>query len=93
MHKVGDRQFARIKSNERAMAHFSEYEKTFRRYAKDVLDLAEKYPRFKNEETRVDLIKWWILEFDPSIWGLKTDIIPSEEIAETYARMVLGHEE
>jgi hypothetical protein len=51
-----------------------------------------KYPELKNEETRVNLVTGWIVEFDKSIWALKNDYMTAQEIAESYARLVVGHE-
>ena len=83
---------ARLKSNKRAYDHFEKFKATYTRYAKDVLYFASKYPELKNEETRVNLVASWIIEFDKSIWALKVDYMTAQEIAETYARLVVGHE-
>jgi hypothetical protein len=51
-----------------------------------------QYSQLKNEETRVALVASWILNLDRDIWSLKSESISAEELAETYARFVVGHE-
>ena len=92
MHLLSEQRMSRLKSNKRAYEHFQKYQETYRRYAKDVASFTNKYPEMKNEETRVNLVASWIVEFDKSLWGLKTDYMTAQEIAETYSRLVVGHE-
>jgi hypothetical protein len=92
MHLLSAQRMARLKSNKRAYDHFLRFQATFTRYAQDVFILQTKYPELKNEETRVELVAAWIQAFDKSIWGLKSDAMSATELADSYARLVVGHE-
>jgi hypothetical protein len=92
MHLLSARRMARLKNNKRAYDYFLRHQETFKRYAQDILVMAIRYPEINNEETRVELVKGRILAFDKSIWGFSSDAMPADEIAESYARLVVGHE-
>ncbi len=86
---------ARLKANKRAWEHFERHKNTYKRYSQLFLGASisfKEYEQFKNEETRVTLVKTLILQLDPSIWGLKNDWMTADEIADSFARLVVGHE-
>ena len=95
-HLLSVERLARLKANIRAYKHFLEHQTTYARYSARLLGLAKTFPddfgHWENVETRIDLVKEWIKSMDPSIWGLKTDWMTSDEIADSFARMVVGHE-
>lgn len=82
---------ARLKANKRAYAHFEKFKKTYIRYAQDVLWLFSRYPA-TTEETRAFVVRKMILEYDPNIWGLSAVNMTAEEVADCFARLVVGHE-
>jgi hypothetical protein len=91
MHLLGAQAEARLKANRFAWENFFKYKPTYEAYARDMKELAKKYSR-ANEETRVDMVKALIIELDPNIWGLANATLSAEQIAECYARMIVGHE-
>ena len=92
MHLLSASQLGRLKANKKAFDYFARHEKTFKEFANGQAAFASKYSEL-NEESRVVLVKTVILELDKSIWGLKTDWMSAEELAELYARCVVGHEQ
>lgn len=92
MHLVSSQRMGRLKSNKRAYDHYEKYRSTYIRYANEISYLVGKFPELRNEETRVNLVASWIIEFDSTIWALKSDGMTAQEIAESYARLVVGHE-
>lgn len=92
MHLLSNQRLARLKSNKRAYEHFLKNQDAYKRYAKHILVLAKEYPALENIETRIKLLASWIIELDDSVWALKTDWMSADEVADAYARLVVGHE-
>ena len=84
---------ARLKSNKRAYDHYEKHKELFVAYARNVRFLATQYPELSKEETRVGIVASYIYNLDRDIWVLKNDTISAEELADTYARFVVGHED
>jgi hypothetical protein len=92
MHLLSGQAAAKLKANRLAWEHFSKFKGFYEGCAKDMLDFVKKYPRAANEESRVDMVKALIIEIDPNIWGLANATLSAEQVAECFARMVVGHE-
>lgn len=92
MHLEGEARLARLRSNKRAFDHLQRHKGMFVQYARSMLVLAKEYPALLNEETRVSLVTEMILNFDKDIWSLKDDSTTATELADMYARYVVGHE-
>jgi hypothetical protein len=82
---------ARLKNNKLAYNHFEKTQKTYLRYAKEVLEFTSKYPAL-TPESRAFIVKRMILEMEPNIWGLANVNMTAEEVADCFARLVVGHE-
>jgi uncharacterized protein YydD (DUF2326 family) len=95
MNLLSSQRFYRLKANKRAYEHFEKRKETYRRYAQTVLALSKTIPEYKpfeNEETRVNIVKEMILALDEDVYGLETTTMSASEIADSYARLVVGHE-
>jgi predicted S18 family serine protease len=82
---------ARLKSNRLAYAHFQKFQSVYKGYAQSALEFYSKYPKM-DLESRAKTVKDMIVQMDPNIWGLATFSMTAEEIADSFARMVVGHE-
>jgi hypothetical protein len=94
-HRLSGQRMSRLQANKRAMDHFERNKETYKRYSRHFLALSmmiNDFSHLKNDDTRASLIKTYILESDRSVWGLKTDWMTAEEIADSYAHLVIGHE-
>lgn len=95
MHLLSAERMHRLKANKYAFLHYDKRRETYRRYAQTVLGLSLTVPDYKpfaNEETRVTIVKQMILSLDESVYGLQTTIMSADEIADSYARLIVGHE-
>jgi hypothetical protein len=93
MHLVSAQRLARLKSNKRAFDHFEKHKQLFVAFARNVRVFAAQYPELSKDETRVPIVAAYIYNLDKDIWALKNDTMSAEELAETYARFVVGHED
>jgi hypothetical protein len=93
MHLLGAQRLARLQSNKRAYDHYQKHKQLFLEFARSVLAFAQQYPELYNDETRVNLVAAYILTLDKEIWSLATASLPASELAEDYARFVVGHED
>lgn len=82
---------ARLKSNRLAYAHFQKMLPAYKAYAQSALEFFAKYPKV-GPEFRVALVKDLILQTDPNIWGVASLSMSAQECADSFARMVVGHE-
>jgi hypothetical protein len=84
----------RLRVNRRAYDHFQKFQGTYLRYARTVRDMLKEYP-LMTMEGRVFCVKRMILDLDPNIWGLSNvnNIMTADEIADAFARLVVGHED
>jgi hypothetical protein len=93
MHLVSTQRLARLRSNKRAYDHFEKHKTLFAEYARMVRLFVGQYPELSKEETRVGIVAAYIINLDKDIWSFKNDTISAEELADTYARCVVGHED
>jgi hypothetical protein len=86
--------YNRLKVNKKAYEHFERHKESYRRFAQTVLAMSAvpEYKPFENEETRVNIVKEMILALDGDVYGLETVTMSADEIADCYARLVVGHE-
>jgi len=91
MHLVTSSALARLKANKNAYEHFERKRPLYLKIAKDADEFCAKYPELQKDETRVSLVAKSIYEIDTGIFALKTNDMSAKEIADTFARMVVGH--
>jgi hypothetical protein len=93
MHLLSGSQLARLKANKRGYDYLLKHEQTFKSFARGQVIFARSLsPPLTNEASIAALVGAVILQVDKSIWGLKTDWMPAEELADLYGRWVVGHE-
>jgi hypothetical protein len=93
MHLLDGKQLARLKANKRGYDYLLKHEKTFKVFARGQVEFAHNLsPPLMNEASIAALVGAVILQVDKSIWGLKTDWMAAEELADLYGRWVVGHE-
>src|SRR3954454_11623507 len=92
MHLLGAQASSKLKAHRLASQHYEKYIELYREYAQAARELSWKFQKLENQESRVSIVKAYILEMDPDIWGLANTILTAEQIAECYARLVVGHE-
>jgi hypothetical protein len=85
---------AKLRLNRFAWDHFAKFKPTYVFAAKLAKDFAKQFPETDTEPRRVDMVRAFILENDPNIFGLAfaVPVLSAEQIAECYARMVVGHD-
>lgn len=85
-------QLARLKSVGKAYNHFLRFQNLYRGYAVDVRAFYARYPKV-GTESYVFMVKRMILDCDQYIWGIANGTsMTADEIADTFARLVVGHE-
>ena len=57
---------------------------------KDCEPLFSKHPAI-SAEGRVFYVRQMIMDLEPNIWGLGTNSMPALEVADLFARLVVGH--
>ena len=92
MHFLSEQAFGRLKSNRLALSHFEKFKGTYFAYARAMKGLAKDFPRIDKSESQIAMVKALIMELDPDIWGLGNAALTAEQVAECFARMVVGHE-
>jgi hypothetical protein len=96
MHLLSTPRLNRLKANKYAWLQYEKRKSTYLRYSQTALGLSKTVPEYKpfeNEETRVNFVKQMILTLDDSVYGLETATISADEIADSYARLIVGHED
>jgi hypothetical protein len=91
MHHLSAAQKTKLVSHKRAYDHFLKSQKVLLGYARMAAAMSLVYPEL-NEASRIDLVKTLILHLDKSVWGLEVSWMSAPELAEIYARGVVGHE-
>ena len=94
-HLIAPQRLARLKANKLAYAHFEAHREIYLRYSQQALATARTasaFAHWENQEVRVNIVKTLIMDLDGTIWSLQTPWMPGEEIAESFARLVVGHE-
>ncbi len=80
---------ARLRSNRKAYNRFERFRGTYRGYVKDCEPLFSKHPAI-SAEGRVFYVRQMIMDLEPNIWGLGTNSMPALEVADLFARLVVG---
>jgi hypothetical protein len=92
MHHASKQTESRVRAHQRAWEHYERFKPTYVRYAVEQRQLLLKFPPLADKpESLIALVKQMILEMDPDIWGLATPHLSAQELADAFARFVVGH--
>ena len=92
-HFLGAQWESRLKAHRQAWEHFQKFSGKYLDFAKKMREATKEYDRVGKSESQIFMVKAMIIEYDQDLWGLAAanPILTADQIAECYARLVVGH--